>query len=372
MKTFYKILFGLWLLSLPLCAQTYELRVLNQSASNGSFEFEIYILRLGDTPIYLGNCNFVLTFNQQNFDNPVAETVTEGLSGFYAISPSIPTAGQYYVSLGQPSFGNQTQFDAFVTNVSSTYPGSLVGRFRITNVSNLNSMAGLQWRNSGLNHTEVSTLQNTFPWTATAITNPNFHLNPEDTPLPIQLTSFTASVVRDNDVEVSWKTVSETNNYGFEVYRKRGEAGECTKVGFVEGHGTTLAPRSYTYVDKSVGFGKYSYQIRQVDLDGKSKAYPEVDITVGVVPGKLVLTQNYPNPFNPSTTIEFAVPQTGFATMKVYSVLGQEVASLFEGNAEAGKINTAQFNASNLPSGLYCYTLRSAGKADTKWMLLLK
>ena len=374
MKTSYKSLLWLWLLSLPLFAQTpaYELRVLNESASSGSFEFEIYILRLGDTPIYLGNCNFVLTFNQQNFNNPAAETVTEGLSGFYAISPSIPTAGQYYVSLGQPSFGNQTAFNAFVTNVSSSYPGSLVGRFRITNVSDPTGTAGLQWRNSGLNHTEVSTLLNTSPWTATAITNPVFHLNPDETPLPIQLTSFAASVVRDNDVEVAWKTVSETDNYGFEIYRKRGETSDWTKIAFVDGHGTTLTPQSYSHVDRGVTFGKYSYQIKQIDLDGKSKAFPQADVTVGIGPGTFIVGQNYPNPFNPSTAIEFVVPQNGLATMKVYNILGQEVATLFDGNAEAGKIYTVSFNGSSLASGLYFYTLSSAGKMQTKRMLMLK
>jgi hypothetical protein len=186
------------------------------------------------------------------------------------------------------------------------------------------------------------------------------------------MASFTASVVRDNDVEVAWKTASETNNYGFEIYRKRGGTGEWAKIGFVQGHGTTLAAHSYTYLDKSVGFGKYSYQIKQVDLDGKSETFPEMEVAVGTGPDKFILGQNYPNPFNPSTVIEFVVPKSGFATMKVYNALGQEVATIFQGNAEAEKINTARFNASNLPSGLYFYTLRSVGKADTKRMLLLK
>jgi uncharacterized Zn-binding protein involved in type VI secretion len=190
--------------------------------------------------------------------------------------------------------------------------------------------------------------------------------------LPIQMASSAANVVRDNDVEVSWRTVSETNNYGFEIQRKRGDAGDWIKIAFVEGHGTTLAAQSYSYVDRELSFGQYFYRIRQVDLDGNSETFPEMAVTVGVDPNKIVLAQNYPNPFNPSTLIEFVVPQSGFATIKVYNVLGQEVASLFEGNAEAGKINTARFNASNLPSGLYFYTLRSAGKVETKRMLLMK
>jgi hypothetical protein len=181
-----------------------------------------------------------------------------------------------------------------------------------------------------------------------------------------------ANVVRDNQVEVTWKTVSETNNYGFEIYRKRGESGEWSKIGFVQGNGTTLAPQFYTYVDAGLSFGKYYYRIKQVDLDGKSETFPAMEVTVGVALEKVVLAQNYPNPFNPSTLIEFAVPMSGHATMTVYNVLGQEVATLFEGNAEAGRIHTARFNASNLPSGLYFYTLRSVGQTETKRMLLTK
>jgi hypothetical protein len=109
-----------------------------------------------------------------------------------------------------------------------------------------------------------------------------------------------------------------------------------------------------------------------VDLDGKSKTYPEMQVSVGVELGKFYLAQNYPNPFNPSTVIEFVVPKSGFVTMKVYNVLGQEVATLFEANAEAGKINTARFDASRLPSGVYFYTLKSAGKVETKQMVLMK
>jgi hypothetical protein len=189
-------------------------------------------------------------------------------------------------------------------------------------------------------------------------------------PLPIQMASFAANVVRNNQVEVGWRTVSETNNYGFEIYRKRGDAGDWAKIGFVQGHGTTLAPQSYSYLDEGLSFGKYVYRIKQVDLDGTSETFPEMAVTVGA--GKFVLAQNYPNPFNPSTVIEFVVPMSGHATMKVYNVLGQEVATLFNGNAEVGKINIARFDASNLPSGLYFYTLKSAGTSETKRMLLMK
>jgi len=190
--------------------------------------------------------------------------------------------------------------------------------------------------------------------------------------LPIQMASSTVSVIRDNDVEVTWRTVSEINNYGFEIHRKRSDAGEWARVGFIEGHGTTLAPQSYSFVDRSLPFGRYYYRIKQIDLDGKSEIFPEMEVTVGVTPRSFLLAQNYPNPFNPSTTIEFVTPESSPATLKVYNILGEEVGTVFEGDAEAGKITIARFDASNLPSGLYFYTLRSGGKIETKRMILVR
>ena len=151
------------------------------------------------------------------------------------------------------------------------------------------------------------------------------------------------------------------------------------KIAFIEGHGTTLEPHFYSHIDRSVPFGKYYYRLKQIDLDGKSETFPkgtpsepEMEVTVGVAPDKIVLAQNYPNPFNPSTIIEFVVPQSGSATLKVYNMLGQEVETLFEGNADAGRIYTAQFNGSSLASGIYFYTLRTAGRVETRRMILIK
>jgi Secretion system C-terminal sorting domain len=84
------------------------------------------------------------------------------------------------------------------------------------------------------------------------------------------------------------------------------------------------------------------------------------------------LAQNYPNPFNPSTNIQFTVPAEGRATLKVFNMLGQEVATLFNDNAEAGIYHQVEFNASNLASGIYFSQLEFGGKMQMKKMLLLK
>lgn len=106
---------------------------------------------------------------------------------------------------------------------------------------------------------------------------------------------------------------------------------------------------------------------------------PKADTPVSVedpiddtIPKTLVLGQNYPNTFNPQTTIDFAIPQSGFTTLKLFNTLGQEVKSLVEANLQAGVIYKITVDGSRFPSGLYIYTLRSRGLVTSKKMILMK
>jgi hypothetical protein len=89
------------------------------------------------------------------------------------------------------------------------------------------------------------------------------------------------------------------------------------------------------------------------------------------VPSTFRLDQNYPNPFNPSTTIHYDLQKSGFVTLKVYNVLGQEVADLVNEVRQTGTYKVT-FNASSLASGVYFYTLKANNFAETRKMLLLK
>lgn len=98
-------------------------------------------------------------------------------------------------------------------------------------------------------------------------------------------------------------------------------------------------------------------------------------------PVQFSLEQNYPNPFNPSTTIEYSLPQSGYVTLKVYNILGKEVATLVNEQIEEGK-HKVDFDASGLNSGVYFYKLlvsdlqgkdgRAGEFVETKKMILLK
>ena len=89
------------------------------------------------------------------------------------------------------------------------------------------------------------------------------------------------------------------------------------------------------------------------------------------IPTVFSLEQNYPNPFNPSTVISYQLPVSGDVTLKVYDILGNEIAILVNEYKTAGKYEV-EFNASSLPSGVYFYQLKAGEFRKTKKMVLLK
>jgi len=90
-----------------------------------------------------------------------------------------------------------------------------------------------------------------------------------------------------------------------------------------------------------------------------------------IIPQEFSLTQNYPNPFNPSTTISYSIKDAGFVNIKVFDVIGQVVAELVNEEKQAGAYQI-DFNANNLPSGIYIYRIQSGNYNAVKKMILLK
>ena len=88
-------------------------------------------------------------------------------------------------------------------------------------------------------------------------------------------------------------------------------------------------------------------------------------------PIEFSLQQNYPNPFNPSTTIKYSIPEKSYVTLKIYDILGAEIKTLINEGKRAG-IYELNWNAINLPSGVYFYQLKAGSYIGTKKMILMK
>ncbi len=191
--------------------------------------------------------------------------------------------------------------------------------------------------------------------------------------LPVELTSFVANV-NGSEVLLKWNTATELNNYGFEIERrvdnKQLKVGEWKKIGFVNGNGNSNSSKDYSFIDNNIAVGKCIYRLKQIDNNGSYKYSAEVEIETET-PTQFSLTQNYPNPFNPSTTINYQLPISGNVNLKVFDVLGKEVASLVNEKKEAGSY-TVEFSAKNLASGTYFYRLQAGDFVQIKKMVILK
>lgn len=96
-----------------------------------------------------------------------------------------------------------------------------------------------------------------------------------------------------------------------------------------------------------------------------------VELEVETIPTEFVLYQNYPNPFNPGTLIKYQVPENSFVSIRVYDLLGKELVTLVNEEKSAG-IYDVNFDAGQLSSGFYIYTIKAGNFTSTKKMLLMK
>jgi hypothetical protein len=198
-------------------------------------------------------------------------------------------------------------------------------------------------------------------------------------PTPVELTSFTGRQ-NEGSVILLWSTSTEINNRGFDVERKisdeENQNSGWMQIGFVAGNGTTTQQNEYTFSDKNLASGEYSYRLKQIDLDGKFKYSDVINVTLS--PIDFVLNQNYPNPFNPSTVINWQLSSDSFVKLKIFNPIGEKIATLVDEFVQAGNHSTVFNVSTELTSGVYLYSIEvtptgsSSSKNVVKKMILLR
>lgn len=149
------------------------------------------------------------------------------------------------------------------------------------------------------------------------------------------------------------------------VYRFNGDFSSSPEI-ISTGHGGPSGI-CYNITDNIIGVTNYNFNtISLIQLDPNN-----VEFDINFEPADYILFQNYPNPFNPSTTVSFSIPLESFVTLKVYDVLGNDIATLVNEEKSAGSYEV-RFDGAGLPSGIYFYQLKADSYSATKKMLLLK
>lgn len=193
-------------------------------------------------------------------------------------------------------------------------------------------------------------------------------------PTPVELAHFSSQIVK-NTVILKWITATELNNYGFEIERSRSNDKTFKKIGFVAGKGTVNEPQAYEFIDAAESAGKYTYRLKQIDLDGSFEYSEEITVEV-TVPDKFELSQNYPNPFNPETEFNYFVAENAKISLVIYDLLGRTVKALLNENKEPGYYSIAwdgrDDSGNKVVSGVYFARMIAGSFRQVRKLVLQK
>lgn len=196
-----------------------------------------------------------------------------------------------------------------------------------------------------------------------------------NTALPVELSSFAASIGSGRDVTLNWTTATEVNFAKFVVERTVKGANAWSQVATVNAAGNSNSEKAYVYTDKKLNTGSFEYRLKMVDNDGTySYSNSTVEATVAK-PKNFEMSQNYPNPFNPTTRVDYQLAEDAHVVVEVYNITGQKVAQVLNEQQAAGYY-TMQVNSnitSSLASGIYLYRIAAVGNtSDAKFVSIKK
>ena len=189
--------------------------------------------------------------------------------------------------------------------------------------------------------------------------------------IPVELTAFTATV-NDGAVILNWTTQTETENYGFHVYRSLFEDRDYVKItqSIIPGAGSSEVIHHYSYTDATVDASRtYYYKLASIDYNGNVEYHGPISTgTTDVrsikhfkIPNDYALEQNYPNPYNPETAINFAIKEAGKVSLKIYNLQGKLVRTLVDEEKPAGNYsvtwNGTDEQGNKLTSSIFLYKL---------------
>ncbi len=189
------------------------------------------------------------------------------------------------------------------------------------------------------------------------------------TGLPVELASF-SGMADGNTVHLSWSTDSESANAGFAV-EQAVNGGPLTEIGFVDGAGFSVEPRSYAFSIDHLKQGTYTYRLKQIDFDGAYTGSPEIEVIVGM-PDNYLIEPAYPNPFNPSTTIRFGVSAEQQVSITLHDALGREVRHVSTREVQAGRMYDVRVHGTGLPTGIYLVRLQGETFTSSQRVTLVK
>ncbi|MEM8488173.1 MAG: kelch repeat-containing protein [Bacteroidota bacterium] len=190
-----------------------------------------------------------------------------------------------------------------------------------------------------------------------------------ETVLPVELAPGFAATINNNDVTLNWRTLSETNNAGFEVEQYKD--GVFTALGFVRGAGTTTEAQDYQFNVGEQPPGRHVFRLKQIDFDG-TFAYSPQAVALIHTASAAHLGAVYPNPLNPEGRFTLTLAQTQDVTIGLYDLLGRQISVIYNGQLEGALAHTFALDASALAGGKYLVVAEGRQFSVSKPFTVLK
>ena len=345
-------------------SQSYEATI-NQSHVGSYLYVSLYLRHTGTTAPVLGFSSFYIDYNNVALSSPTlsSEGQWDGLhhtgygSNVVNSNHSLGIASIEVIKSGTPTYQ--------IPNSTT-----LLGIIRFTiDPAHTDQNSEIQWNNTWC---EVNDVNND------PIKGDGTFTDPVDFSLPVQMSDIQAESTVEG-IELTWITQSEVNSAGFHVWRSDTEEGEYTRMttSLISSMGNNSSGSEYKFTDANVESSQtFYYKIEELGSDGSSQEFGPIQVEAMIIPEVFALKQNYPNPFNPTTTISYDVPEVADVTIKVFSLLGKEVKTLYNKQQLPGRYTETWDGSDNtgrkLASGVYFLRMHADDFVQIRKMTLIR
>ena len=188
--------------------------------------------------------------------------------------------------------------------------------------------------------------------------------------LPVELAGFAARL-DGSDAVLTWRTLSERNNSGFEVQHRAGEEDAFEQIGFREGQGSTSEATAYRFRVADLRPGAHDFRLKQVDVDGSTSLTDVVTVEVALDEA-FAWTRVAPNPVAGTGTLSMQVRETQEVTVELYDLLGRRVRTVHNGALQSGHRHQMALDAGGLAGGAYLLRADGENFSDTQRVMIVK
>ncbi len=359
-----------------------------QITGSGPYYYEFNVMAKGSSAgTKIGDCLVYINYNSVGFGPSIYTngkvTVTKGTLTQGDLAPSLPLYGGTGTGNGDPIIADNTSSRLSI-NILYNFDGSPTSANDLpataTQWAHVKIEIANQGQSSGLSFQQALMSGQEYESDNLAKYSPVTASDTDDQSLPVTMTEMSATTSQEQGIVITWRTESEVNTTGFNVYKSEAEQDNYKQLNLslIPGQGNSSSGYEYSYSDRDIREGLiYWYKIIEIARDGAKQEYGPIRVEgVSTVPDEFSISQNYPNPFNPETTFKYQLAEDSRVTINVYNLLGEKIKQLVKEDKPAGYYTETwkgvNETGQKVSSGIYLIYMQAGTYSMTRKITLIR